>query len=586
MNCLKTFPMCRVALVTSITMFILTSAPLADAQMVYWADYSENAIRRAQTDGSGIELLVSGTDAAEPTDLTLDLRAGKIYWCANSPDSVRRANLDGTNVEILTTTGVDFPNGIALDGANDHMYVTSYANNQINRYNLDGSGYTAIHTFPASSGPRGIDLDLEAGKMYYQLQGVHRIERSDLDGANIESVVDPTGAIPHDLTLDTSGGKVYWVELGTDTIRRCNLNGANLETVVATGDRPRGLALDLSQGKLWWTKPGSSPLVIRRSNLDGSGIETIVSGTPLQDPWGITIDSRVVVYDNGYTDPASDTGNEMSGWVQTDDFELASPTNLSGVVIDWFELIEGSWDGQAQWYIFSDNAGAPGTLLHQGNGINRSTVSLGTYQGWYWHQTELGFDSEITLATATRYWVGLHWKESGNFVQDDVYWAATAAGGFGTTGQESSGGAFTNWNITSHHRSFRMLGGEPCGLFCDGFESMDITPWSNATGYLHPNYDVFDGPHYSTNPPVYSCLEACALVFGGIPGDYQCSTSNAVINNQANASTWGLTGCQLVAENYSLDQGSGYHCGSAGCATSAYVQDNCGPGGINYCWPQ
>ena len=483
MNCLKTFPMCRVALVTSIAMFILTSAPLADAQMVYWADYSENAIRRAQTDGSGIELLVSGTDAAEPTDLTLDLRAGKIYWCGLGPASVRRANLDGTNVEILTTTGVDFPNGIALDVANDQMYVTNFNNDQINRYDLDGSGYLAIHTFPADSWPRGIDLDLDAGKMYYQLQGLGRIERSNLDGSGIEVLVDPTGSVPHDLALDIPGGKIYWVNLGDDEIQRCNLDGSNVETVVATGDRPRGLALDLSQGKLWWTKPeGTPPSEIRRSNLDGTGIETILSGTPLNDPWGITVDSRVVVYDNGYTDPTSDTGNEMSSWVQADDFELAGPTNLSGVVIDWFEIIEGSWDGQAQWYVFSDNAGAPGTLLHQGNGINRSTISLGTDQGRYWYQTDVMFDSEFTLATATRYWVGLHWGAPGDFDDDDVYWASTATGGFGTTGQESQGGTFDNWSSNSHHRAFRLLGGEPCGLFCDGFESGDTTEWTTATG--------------------------------------------------------------------------------------------------------
>lgn len=449
------------------------------AQKVYWADLGEDTIRRADTDGSNVELLVSSDDAAWPTALAIDRQGGKIYWCGVSPNSVRRSNLDGSGVEILTTTGLDFPNGIALDIPNGHLYVSSYQNRQINRYDFDGSNYLAIHTFADGSWPRGIDLDLGAGKMYYQLQTAKRIERSNLDGSGIEVVVDATGNIPHDLALDVPGGKIYWVELDDDEIRRCNLDGSNVETVVDTGYRPRGLALDPTQEKIWWTKPLGAPASeIRRSNDDGTDVETILSGTPLSDPWGIEVDFRTIVYDNGYSDPTTGTGTEMSRWVQADDFELADPGTLSGLVLDWFEVTQGSWDGRAQWYIFSDSSGAPGALLYQGNGVNRSTQLIATDQGYFWHQTHLMFDNEVTLAAATRYWVGLHWGASGDFADVSVFWASTATGGFSTTGHESDGGTFDNWVDNSLHPAFRLLGGEACGLFCDGFESGDMSRWS------------------------------------------------------------------------------------------------------------
>jgi hypothetical protein len=100
---------------------------------------------------------------------------------------------------------------------------------------------------------------------------------------------------------------------------------------------------------------------------------------------------------------------------------------------------------------------------------------------------------------------------------------------------------------------------------------------------LAGQFAVNDGPLWSTNPPVYSCLEACALVLGGTTADYQCSVSNTAITNTAY-----LVGPQdpqyctnPMPEDFKV--GTNYNCGSMGCAYSAYVSDfNCSS--INYCW--
>jgi hypothetical protein len=88
---------------------------------------------------------------------------------------------------------------------------------------------------------------------------------------------------------------------------------------------------------------------------------------------------------------------------------------------------------------------------------------------------------------------------------------------------------------------------------------------------------VGDGPIWFSNPPVYSGVEAAALLFGGSPSDYAISTvdSNpANINNMAYADTWGGD-IAPVAEDYSLSLcGGTYDCGFEGSATSAYVLDH------------
>ena len=86
------------------------------------------------------------------------------------------------------------------------------------------------------------------------------------------------------------------------------------------------------------------------------------------------------------------------------------------------------------------------------------------------------------------------------------------------------------------------------------------------------------------NPPTYTCLEACALRFGGAATDYQCSISSGAITRTAYLSGWGdRSSCATPrAETYKLN--TFYNCGSIGCAYSAYVLDNCQAGERNYCF--
>lgn len=97
------------------------------------------------------------------------------------------------------------------------------------------------------------------------------------------------------------------------------------------------------------------------------------------------------------------------------------------------------------------------------------------------------------------------------------------------------------------------------------------------------SFAVDDGPVWTTNPPTYSCLEACAQVFGGVAGDYSCSTSSTAIDHQAFADGWGDNQyCSTpVAETFKVN--TSYDCGSTGCSYSAYVSDH-SCGAVNYCY--
>jgi hypothetical protein len=96
------------------------------------------------------------------------------------------------------------------------------------------------------------------------------------------------------------------------------------------------------------------------------------------------------------------------------------------------------------------------------------------------------------------------------------------------------------------------------------------------------SFNVGDGPPWSPGIEPVSCLEACAMLFGGSTSDWSCSTRMDTIDRQAYVSGWGdPTHCTVpVDEDFVV--GDTTDCGRVGCYYSAYVADHCGSS-INYC---
>ncbi len=265
----------------SITVAAVTPPVAQGLNTMYWTDWARG-IQRSNLDGSGIEDLVT-TGLVFPNGLALDVSGGKMYWTDWGAKKIQRSNLDGSDVEDLVTSGLESPGGIALDVDGGKMYWTDGGDkDKIQRSNLDGSGVEDLVTTGLVI-PGGIALDVDGGKMYWTDT---EIQRSNLDGSGIEDLVNTR--IASGIALDVDGGKMYWTDWGAKKIQRSNLDGSGIEDLVTTGlETPRGIALDVSGGKMYWTDTGAKK--IQRSNLDGSGVEDLVT-IGLVVPRGIALE--------------------------------------------------------------------------------------------------------------------------------------------------------------------------------------------------------------------------------------------------------------------------------------------------------
>ena len=141
---------------------------------------------------------------------------------------------------------------------------------KIHSISPDGSDKKTI--VMGARNPDGIAVDARAGHIYWTNMGVPSrndgsIERADLDGGNRTTIIPAGGThTPKQLHLDRRDAKLYWADREGMRVMRSNLDGSDIETLVETGrgDEDRkdatnwcvGVAIDHDWDEIWWTQKG------------------------------------------------------------------------------------------------------------------------------------------------------------------------------------------------------------------------------------------------------------------------------------------------------------------------------------------
>ena len=242
----------------------------ASAGMIYYMDASD--VRRADLDGSnGISLVdLITVPSSAPTGIAIDESSQHIYWVeSNGGGAINRINFDGTGNTTLTTYTY-FPQRVALDLPNGHIYYSDMGHDIIRRTNLDGSSPTNI---VGSQGPSDVELDLANGFIYWGDYGEHKIYRSDLDGSNRQVIVSNADAV-RGIAIDPANNTLFWG--GANALKTKNLDGTGAESVVLAVGAISDVEVDPASGEVYWSDYSGTGF-LRRANYDGSGEITLLT---------------------------------------------------------------------------------------------------------------------------------------------------------------------------------------------------------------------------------------------------------------------------------------------------------------------
>jgi hypothetical protein len=164
----------------------------------------------------------------------------------------------------------------------------------IERANLDGSNFTHIVPPGGTFTPKQLQLDEKNRKLYWCDREGMRVMRANVDGSNIETLVDTSEGDPRPgkdikkwcvgIVLDVEAGKLYWTQKGPDNAGDGRIFRANLEIPKSQGPanrkdiellyeglpEPIDLELDLSNRTMYWTDRGDPPRgnTVNRAPMD------------------------------------------------------------------------------------------------------------------------------------------------------------------------------------------------------------------------------------------------------------------------------------------------------------------------------
>ena len=224
-----------------------------------------------------------------------------LYWSEVVPGGAAGGNLasieinrgghNGTSVEtIVDTASADlrFISELEFEPHSDRLYWTDRNAGRIQRSSLDGMNVETIVStsfFGQPSALQGLAIDPAASAMFWSNASARTILKGDLDGGDAAEIL--VGLYSTDLALDVKTGKLFFDNLSLNTpegpydrIDVADVNGANRQTVISGVVQLTAVSVDALAKKLYWADVGynlANDTTIRRANYDGSGVETIAA---------------------------------------------------------------------------------------------------------------------------------------------------------------------------------------------------------------------------------------------------------------------------------------------------------------------
>lgn len=228
--------------------------------------------------------------AASVQDVAVNVNGAnsRLYFLDMRGARILTTKTDGTDLKVVSSGHHNAVDGIAVDKPAGYIYFSNMgsalgigATGSIQRMSLDGSGLTTLVGGGKTHTPKQLILvDMGAGqkKLYWGDREGMKVMRANIDGTQLETVVDTKNAACEDtackmvvgVAVDVAGGWVYWTQKGGTSAGEGSLNRAPLsikagETAEKRSDiqvlltalpEPIDLRWVKESGTIYWTDRG------------------------------------------------------------------------------------------------------------------------------------------------------------------------------------------------------------------------------------------------------------------------------------------------------------------------------------------
>jgi len=252
--------------------------------------------------------------------------SGRLFFLNLSAGRILSANPDGSDLKTIINEGRKLPDGLALDIAAGHIYWTNMGDPGMNdgsimRSDLDGKNMITIVSPGGTFTPKQLQLEKRSGKLYWSDREGMRVMRANMDGSEIETLVDTSlgdsrpGSDQRKwcvgIAVDAEGGKFYWTQkggrdAGLGRICRANIrvpqgqsaeNRRDIELLYDNLPEPIDLDLDPVHRTLYWTDRGDPPRgnTVNRAPMDPdakNGKAPEILFTHLMEGIGLALDLK------------------------------------------------------------------------------------------------------------------------------------------------------------------------------------------------------------------------------------------------------------------------------------------------------
>jgi hypothetical protein len=269
---------------------------------------------------------MSATETLRATRTTGNkVATGRLFYLEASGGRIHSANADGSDRKVIIN-GARIPDGVVVDLAAGHIYwtnmgVPSKNDGSIERVDLDGKNRVTIIGKGKTFTPKQLHLEKNSGKLYWCDREGMRVMRANLDGSNIETLVDSSKGDARPgadltkwcvgITVDPDRGQIYWTQKGPDDAGKGRIfrakidipkgetpaNRTDIELLFDGLPEPIDLELDLKNRFLYWTDRGDPPRgnTVNRASLDADFTKHPTSDillTHLMEGIGIALDFK------------------------------------------------------------------------------------------------------------------------------------------------------------------------------------------------------------------------------------------------------------------------------------------------------